>query len=69
MGFDESTLLFSEPSFIRGLGRAIDLGATRNQYNDSETPEEADVRAMRSDWVSVGKDIMTSISSFSLDKR
>lgn len=64
MGFDESTLLFADPSFIRGVGRAVDLGATRNIYNDSDTPEEADVRALRSDWVAVGKDLRSAMRAF-----
>lgn len=61
MGFDEATLLFAEPSFIRGVGRAVDLGATRNNYNDSDTPEEADARALRSDWAAVGKDLRSAM--------
>lgn len=66
MGFDEATLLFAEPSFVRGIGRAMDLGATRNAYNDSRTPEIADARALRSDWASVGKDISASLRLFGL---
>lgn len=66
MGFDESTLLFAEPSFVRGMGRAIDLGATRNAYNDSKTPKEADTRALRSDWASVGADLGSALRVFKL---
>ena len=64
MGFDEATLLFAEPSFVRGMGRAIDLGATRNAYNDSRTPKEADTRALRSDWASVGADLGSALRMF-----
>ncbi|MDR0648224.1 MAG: hypothetical protein LBF92_02665 [Synergistaceae bacterium] len=34
--------LFAAPSFIRDMGRAIDLGDTMTQYNRSESPEAAD---------------------------
>ena len=45
--------LFAMPSFISGMGRAIDLGGTMTQYNFSETPEEADTRAIFSDCLGV----------------
>ena len=48
MGYDDSMLLFARPSFIRGLGRAIDLGATRNSYNAPAAPSEADSAALAS---------------------
>ena len=64
MGYDDSTLLFANPGFFRGLGRAIDLGATRNVYNDSDSPAAADSKALRSDWVSVGKDLGTAVTGF-----
>lgn len=63
MGYDESTLLFAKPSFVRGMGRAIDLGATRDVYNDSKSPKEADTKALRTDWVATGKDIRKAMNS------
>ena len=35
---------------------ALDLGGTMVVYNDSPTPEEADNRALDSDWRAVGHD-------------
>ncbi len=64
MGFDDASLLYAEPSFFRGMGRAFDLGATRNVYNDSPTPSVADGRAARSDWAAVGKDMRSAIDKF-----
>lgn len=69
MGYEEATLLFADPGFVRGLGRVVDLGATRNVYNDSESPESADFRAIQSDWASVGEDILDSVRSFEAGTR
>jgi hypothetical protein len=55
--------LFAMPSFVRGMGRVIDLGDTMTQYNNSSTPEEADVRALCSDWSIVGAEIRDSANS------
>ena len=63
MGFDDASLLYAEPSFFRGMGRAFDLGAVRNVYNDSPTPSAADMRAARSDWAAVGKDMKLAIDN------
>jgi hypothetical protein len=49
--------LFAMPSFVSGMGRAIDLGNTMTQYNTSETPEEADAKALCNDWLVVGEEI------------
>jgi hypothetical protein len=40
--FTMDDFLFAAPSFIRDMGRAIDLGDTMTQYNRSESPEAAD---------------------------
>lgn len=65
MGYDDSMLLFARPSFIRGLGRAIDLGATRNSYNAPAAPSEADSAALASDWAAVGKDVRGALLAYS----
>jgi hypothetical protein len=56
-GFVMGDFLFATPSFIRDMGRVIDLGATMANYNNSETPAEADRRALLSDWAIVGAEI------------
>ena len=53
--------LFSEPSFIGGMAYNLDLGNTLNVYNESETAEIADYKAIRNDWLAVGKDLGSSI--------
>ncbi len=56
--------LFSKPSFLEGVARLVDFGATLNMYNDSSSPEEADINAIRSDWEIVGNDLQHSIDNF-----
>ena len=49
--------LFATPSFLGDMGRVIDLGDTMTIYNTSETPAEADARALYNDWAVVGSAI------------
>jgi hypothetical protein len=55
--FKLTDFLFATPSFIAGMGRAIDLGGTMTTFNLSDTPAEADERALLSDWIAVGNDM------------
>lgn len=56
--------LFSMPSFFRDAGRVLDLGSTMAMYNYSNSPEEADCEALRSDWVAVGNDISVAVDKY-----
>lgn len=60
-----STFLFARPSFLEGLARIFDFGNTLTEYNRSRTPQEADARALASDWLMVGEDIANAESYFS----
>ena len=62
--FKRTARLFARPSFEEGVARVMDLGATLNIYNIDETPEEADAKAIYSDWAAVGDDIIYSISKY-----
>lgn len=62
MGTD-SYELFAESSFCEGFARVLDLGGNLSIYNGSKTPEEADSRAIKSDWRIVGKDLAGAIES------
>lgn len=55
--------LVAMPSFVRGAGRLGDLLVASRyfSYNRSETPEEADARAIAHDWLQVGEDLRQSI--------
>lgn len=54
--------LFDEPSFFSGMSRVMDIGGTFNSYNNSKTPEEADIRALQLDWLCVGDDLVYAIN-------
>jgi hypothetical protein len=53
----DTSFLFASPSFLEGLARTIDLGSTLDEYNQSVTPEQADLIAIRNDWEMIGEDI------------
>jgi hypothetical protein len=53
--------LFALPSFGSGFARALDLDGTFDAYNSSATEEEADERAIASDWLVVGKDLREAL--------
>lgn len=50
--------LFARPSLLRGIARVVDLCGVLDlgAYNASATPEEADHRALLSDWQAVAGD-------------
>ena len=54
-----SDYLFVQPSFLRGVSRVVDFAGTvnRNSYNFSETPSQADAKAILSDWQVLASDI------------
>lgn len=53
--------LFAQPNFFRGFGKVLDLGSTRNVYNTSQSGQEADFKALQSDWMMIGNDIRKAI--------
>jgi hypothetical protein len=57
--------LFAVPNFLRDMGRSIDLGDTMTCYNKSESPAEADMRALINDWSVVGTEIRQAAESLS----
>jgi hypothetical protein len=62
----DTFFLFSRPSFIEGIARILDLGNTLNEYNYSQSEEEADSQAIASDWKAVGNDIKVAIDQLEL---
>ncbi|MCH3918355.1 MAG: hypothetical protein LKE40_13040 [Spirochaetia bacterium] len=44
-----SDFLFARPSILEGIARNIDLFGILNEYNDSNTSEEADYKAYLND--------------------
>lgn len=63
--FVRSGRLFARPSFLEGYARAIDLGGTLTEYNRNQTGEEADEKAISTDWLAVGDSISSAMQSVS----
>ena len=59
-----STLLFTEPSYLEGFARSIDIGGTMTEFNSGLTPEQADNLALWADWRAVGADMLGAMNSF-----
>lgn len=55
--------LYSNPSFFDGAAKALDIGGVYDVYNTSTTPSEADLTALKSDWMAVGKDMRSAMDS------
>lgn len=58
---EDTVFLFAKPSFIQGLASAVDIGGTLVEYNIARTPQEADTRAIATDWAITGKDILAAL--------
>ncbi len=65
MGRDTFQLFSSLPSFGEGMARVLDLNGslTDHGYILSETPREADARALASDWSATMNDINAATES------
>jgi hypothetical protein len=46
------------------MARVLDLGSTMRIYNESPSPNQADIDAIRHDWQVVGEDIENSINIY-----
>lgn len=64
-----TNILFSKNSFYRGIMRTFDIFGFVNKYNFSNTPEEADSKALYSDWLTVGNDIRNTIDKVKNEKK
>jgi hypothetical protein len=60
---EDTGFLFASPSWLQGVASALDLGGTMLEYNESKTPQEADGRAIASDWAITGKDIRKAVEN------
>lgn len=60
-----SDFLFAQPSFASGVARIADLWGQFDDYNISNTPEEADSAALAADWIVVGQDICDALKQAS----
>ena len=55
---DDTFFLFANPNFLSGIAGVLDMAGTLYVYNESRSGQEADARALASDWAVVGKDLM-----------
>jgi hypothetical protein len=63
MGKIRSLYLVAEPSFIEGVSRIFDFAGNMTFYNESDTPEEADLQALRADWEALAGDMRSAVGS------
>ncbi len=56
--------LFASFGFFEGMGRVVDLTGTMVSYNGSPTIEEADNRALNSDWQVIGDDFKNVMTTY-----
>lgn len=52
--FARSGRLFASPSAAEGMSRVLDILGNHDVYNEDVSPQEADCRALYSDWAAVG---------------
>jgi hypothetical protein len=57
MSYTLATLLFANPSMASGVARLFDFWGTFDAYNISLNPNQADARAIYSDWRTVGEQL------------
>lgn len=67
--FNRSGRLFANPSFIEGMSRTFNLLGNQDAYNEDMSSEEADAKALFSDWASVGDDLIVAVEKFATDAR
>jgi hypothetical protein len=64
--YDSETfnLFKSNPSFKDGVFELINMNDVSEKYNISNSVDEADTKALYSDWKEVGKDISSAINNY-----
>lgn len=63
-----SDFLYAVPNFVTGVSRILDFGSTLNTYNVSQSDEEADFKAIYSDWYMVGTDIKGAMEEYDRER-
>ena len=67
--FNRSGRLFVSPSLIEGISRSFNILGNQDIYNEDLTPEEADTKALFSDWASVGDHLIMAAEQLATDVR
>ena len=61
----DTTFLFATPSLWSGMARMLDIYGQFDSCNTSETEEEADAKALYSDFRMIGQDLKRAMESLS----
>lgn len=69
MGSFRTDFLTADSTFLTGVASAVNLRGNFYGYNYSRNGEEADAKALRSDWGMVGSDIADSMAKADEDHR
>lgn len=64
----KTDFLFAQPTLSSGVARVFDLWGQFDDYNRSNTPAEADAKAIASDWLVVGQDIYEAIEQYESER-
>ncbi|WP_456314687.1 hypothetical protein [Pseudomonas shirazensis] len=64
-----SSFLLPNNNFIVGLGSVLNIAGNYFDYDVSKTENEADLKALHSDWQNVGNDIKKSKEKFEKDNK
>jgi len=64
-----TNLLCPKPSFILGLATVLNIKGSFFDFNYSDSEEEADFNALKSDWAMVGQDLFNSMESVKKEMR
>ncbi len=61
----KSNLLFPRTNFLVGMGSVFNISGNYFRFNYSKSSEEADLKALESDWGVIGEDIKEVFHSLS----
>lgn len=67
--FINSSSLYTDPSFFKGMARVVDLFGSLDEYNYKTTEAEADNEALKRDWFIIGKDLFNAIKTYGKAKK
>jgi hypothetical protein len=67
--FLKTTFLLPKNDFWVGIGSVFNIAGNYFEYNYSNTEQEADKKALLSDWQNVGKDMKKSVKKFEKENK
>ncbi|MDO6738311.1 hypothetical protein [Wenyingzhuangia sp. 2_MG-2023] len=60
----KTDFLLPKNNFLVGFGSVLNIAGSYFEYNSSKTGNEADLKALFSDWLNVGEDLNVSKKKF-----